>query len=85
MIQNELARLEAAGRPIRVGVSGAGWIGSGFVAQVAHVKGMQVNLLADTDVEAARQAFMAVGWPAEDIVETDKAVSRPARLRRHRG
>ena len=73
MIKDELARLEADGKPIRVGVSGAGWIGSGFVAQVAHVRGMQVNVLADTDLEAARQAFTAVGWSAEDIVETDAA------------
>ncbi len=71
MIQNELAKLEAEGEPIRVGVSGAGWIGSGFVAQVAHVKGMQVNVLADVDVEAARKAFMAVGWPADEIVEAN--------------
>ena len=71
MIKDELARLEAEGKPIRVGVSGAGWIGSGFVAQVAHVRGMQVNVLADPDLEAARQAFTAVGWSAEDIVETD--------------
>jgi predicted homoserine dehydrogenase-like protein len=73
MIKDELARLEAEGKPIRVGVSGAGWIGSGFVAQVAHVSGMQVNVLADPDLEAARQAFTAVGWSAEDIVQTDVA------------
>jgi predicted homoserine dehydrogenase-like protein len=71
MIQNELAGLEAEGNPIRVGVSGAGWIGSGFVAQVAHVKGMRVNVLADPDVDAARQAFSAVGWPVEMTVDTD--------------
>ncbi len=73
MIKDELARLEAEGKPIRVGVSGAGWIGSGFVAQVAHVKGMQVNILADSNINAARQAFTAVGWPADKIVETDVA------------
>jgi predicted homoserine dehydrogenase-like protein len=73
MIKDKLARLEAEGKPIRVGVSGAGWIGSGFVAQVAHVSGMQVNVLADPDLEAARQAFTAVGWSAEDIVQTDVA------------
>jgi predicted homoserine dehydrogenase-like protein len=71
MIQKDLAKLEAQGKPIRVGVSGAGWIGSGFVAQVAYVKGMQVNLLADEDVEAARQAFLATGLDSEDILEAD--------------
>jgi predicted homoserine dehydrogenase-like protein len=72
MLQEDLAKLESEGNPIQVGVSGAGWIGSGFVAQVAHVKGMRVNLLADTDVEAAKGAFMSVGVAADDLLETDQ-------------
>ena len=69
MIYQELLRLQAEGRPIRVGVSGAGWLGSGFVAQVAHVPGMQVRVLADADVAAARAAFAAIGIEREAIVE----------------
>ncbi len=72
MLHKDLAKLESDGNPIRVGVSGASWIGSGFVAQVAHVNGMRVNVLADTNVEAARQALMAVGVAPEDLVETDQ-------------
>ena len=71
MLHEDLARREADGRPIRVGVSGAGWIGSGFVAQVAHMQGMRVTLLADPDTSLARQAFLAAGVPGEAIVETD--------------
>ena len=71
MIQPELSRLEQEGNPIRVGVSGAGWIGSGFVAQVAHVPGMMVNVLADTDTRAAWEAFTATGIEREDIVEAN--------------
>jgi predicted homoserine dehydrogenase-like protein len=73
MIHTELARLEAKGRPIRVGVSGAGWIGSGFLAQVAHVKGMRVNLLADGNIAAARQAFLASGVDPGEIIEAQAA------------
>jgi predicted homoserine dehydrogenase-like protein len=69
VIQPELLRLEAEGRPIRVGVSGAGWIGSGFVAQVAHVPGMAVTVLADTDTRAAWEAFTAAGIERDSIVE----------------
>lgn len=69
MIRQELLKRQAEGRPIRVGVSGAGWIGSGFVAQVAHMPGMAVVTLADADVAAARAAFLASGVPAEAIVE----------------
>jgi predicted homoserine dehydrogenase-like protein len=71
MFYRELKRLEAQGAPIRVGVSGAGWIGSGFVAQVAHVPGMVVNVLADADVAAARAAFEATGVPAAALVEAN--------------
>jgi len=70
VIQPELQRREAEGRPIRVGVSGAGWIGSGFVAQVAHVPGMAVTVLADADTRAAWEAFAAVGVERDSIVET---------------
>lgn len=65
----ELLRREAEGDPIRVGVSGAGWMGSGFVAQVAHMPGMEVTVLADTDTRAAREAFIASGVEREKIVE----------------
>ena len=69
MIYQELQQLETKGTPIRVGVSGAGWIGSGFVAQVTHVPGMSVNVLADADTQAAWEAFIAIGVGREDIVE----------------
>jgi predicted homoserine dehydrogenase-like protein len=69
MIHQELQRLAAAGTPIRVGATGAGWMGSGFVAQMQHVPGMELVVLADSDVEAAREAFIQNGVAAEDIVE----------------
>jgi predicted homoserine dehydrogenase-like protein len=70
MLQRELKRLEAEGNPIRLGVSGAGWMGSGFVTQVALVPGMEVAVLADADVGAAWAAFAAIGVQPEAIVET---------------
>jgi predicted homoserine dehydrogenase-like protein len=69
MLRQELERRAAAGKPIRIGVSGAGWIGSGFVAQVAQMKGMTVPILADQDTGAAFQAFVATGVEPGDIVE----------------
>ena len=69
MIHRELQRLEAQGRPIRVGASVAGWMGSGFVAAMAHVPGMVVNALASANVAEARAAFIAAGVAPEAIVE----------------
>ncbi len=69
MIHQDMRRLEAEGKPIRLGVSGAGWMGSGFVAQVAHVPGMEVAVLADIDTGAAREAFVASGVEGDNVVE----------------
>jgi predicted homoserine dehydrogenase-like protein len=69
MLRQELEKRAAAGNPIRVAVSGAGWIGSGFVAQVAEMKGITVPVLADQDTGAAFRAFVATGVEPGDIVE----------------
>ena len=69
MIRQALSCLEAEGRPIRVGVSGAGWLGSGFVTQVTHMPGMVVDVLADADTQAAWEALAATGVGKDDIVE----------------
>jgi predicted homoserine dehydrogenase-like protein len=71
MISQELKRLEANGNPIRVGASGTGWMGSGFVAQMKHVPGMELTVLANADTQAAHEAFIAVGVPKDDIVEAN--------------
>ncbi len=73
MIHRDLLQYQRThGHPIRVGVSGAGWLGSGFVTAISHVAGMTVNVLADTNVAAALQAFRNIGVPADQIVEADK-------------
>jgi predicted homoserine dehydrogenase-like protein len=70
-VLQELMKREDAGRRVRLGVSGAGWMGSGFVTQVSRMKGMEVTLLADEDTAAARAVLMSVGVPADAIMETD--------------
>jgi predicted homoserine dehydrogenase-like protein len=69
MIRQALQQRQAAGNPIRVGASGAGWMGSGFAAQMRLVPGMELLILADSDVNAAHQAFLSTGVDAADIVE----------------
>lgn len=71
MLLQELLRLEAEGKPIRVGASGAGWMGGGFLTQVAHVPGMEVAVLADVDTRAAWEAFMSTGVERDNIVEAN--------------
>ncbi len=69
MIRHDLARRAAEKCPIRVGASIAGWMGSGFVAAMAHVPGMRLDALASPDPGAARAAYQAAGVPPGEIVE----------------
>jgi predicted homoserine dehydrogenase-like protein len=73
MISEDLRKLEAQGRPVSVGVSGAGWMGSGFLAAVSQISGMRVNILADTDLQSALNAFLQTGVHKDDIVEASNA------------
>jgi predicted homoserine dehydrogenase-like protein len=71
VLYKDLLNRESEGRRIRLAVSGAGWIGGGFVTQVSRMKGMEIKMLADTDTRLASQVFRSVGVPADAIVETE--------------
>ncbi len=58
------ARAEA-GRPVRVGLIGAGKFGSMVLAQAQRIHGLHVVGIADLDVGRARAALARVGWPEE--------------------
>ena len=73
MLFRELQRLESEAAPIRVAASGAGWMGSGFTAQMSHVPGMELVALADPDLAKAKGAFAATGIPTDMIVEASTA------------
>ncbi len=60
----------AAGRPVRVGLIGAGKFGSMFLAQVPTMPGIEVAVIADLDPERARAACRTVGWDAERVART---------------
>ena len=59
-----LARRARDGRPVRVGLIGAGKFGSMFLAQVPTMTGVHVLAIADLSVERARAALNRVGWDA---------------------
>ena len=61
-----LAR-EAAGRPVTVGLIGAGKFGTMFLAQVRSTRGMHLVGLADLDVERARKQLRTAGWDAPAV------------------
>jgi len=60
-----LARRAAEGRPIRVGLIGAGKFGSMYLAQAPRTPGVHVVGIADLDPDAARRNLARVGWADE--------------------
>ncbi len=61
----KLAARAAGGRPIRVGLIGAGKFGSMILAQAQRIEGLHIVGIADLDVGKARASLARVGWPAE--------------------
>jgi predicted homoserine dehydrogenase-like protein len=68
-LQDKLAT-RLAGKPIRVGLIGAGKFGSMFLSQVPAIAGVEVAVIADLDPERAQQACQKVGWDAARIART---------------
>jgi predicted homoserine dehydrogenase-like protein len=60
-----LLEREAAGRPVAVGLIGAGKFGTMFLAQARLTRGLHVVGVADLNVERARSQLATAGWPAE--------------------
>jgi len=57
-----LLKREAAGRPVTVGVIGAGKFGTMFLAQARTTPGMHVVAVADLDVGRAKKQLRTAGW-----------------------
>jgi predicted homoserine dehydrogenase-like protein len=55
----------AQGRPLRIGLIGAGKFGAMYLAQVPKTPGIHVAGIADLSPAHARTNLARVGWPAE--------------------
>ncbi len=76
-LHNMLKERAAEGRPIRVGLIGAGKFGSMFLAQARFTPALHIVGVADLDVERARNGMRKLGWPSSqiDASDVDKAFS----------
>ncbi len=61
----KLLQRAADGKPIRVGLIGAGKFGSMYLAQVERTPGVHLAGIADLSPDAARANLARVGWKAE--------------------
>src|SRR5436190_9642112 len=67
---NLYAKLQARAaerNPLRVGLIGAGKLGSMYLAQAKHTPGIHIVAIADLSPERARTALARTGWPPERV------------------
>ncbi len=75
MLNERLAARERDGRPIRVGVVGAGRFGTMIVCQLAAMRGMRPSVVADLDRARARTALAHAGVADDRVVDAERAGS----------
>ena len=62
-----LSERAAKGRPVRVGLIGAGKFGAMFLAQARQTPGIHVVGIADLSVPRARESLARAGWPEQQV------------------
>ncbi len=81
----ELEQREASGQPVRIGLIGAGQMGTDVVATTHEMQGVRVVVTADLDIERARDAYR-IGLIEDEVVvagtaaEADAAVEAGQRV-----
>ena len=84
IVDNALRKREAEGRPIRVGLIGAGFQGKAIAFQImSATPGMQLCAIANRHIEAAAAAFtqcnrMPIACDSQSALEAAIAAGRPA-------
>ncbi|KAK5710452.1 hypothetical protein LTR15_012963 [Elasticomyces elasticus] len=64
-LSTKLAEREAAGKPIQVGLIGAGKFGSMFISQAHGTPGMRLAGIADLSADRAKAALNRTGYPED--------------------
>ena len=82
MLTARLAAREAEGKPVRVGVIGAGRFGTMVISQLAAVRGMRPSVVADLSGERGMRALAHAGIPAERVVRAGEVTGINAAIAR---
>ncbi|MBI2717349.1 MAG: homoserine dehydrogenase [Rhizobiales bacterium] len=69
----ELAVRAEAGRPVTVGLAGAGQMGTDLVVQLSRMPGLRLGAVAETDIPRAIDAALLAGHERARIVEAGNA------------
>jgi len=71
-LNTELIEREKQGRPVRIGLIGAGQMGVDVVAQVTQMKGIDVVITADINPLRAKDAYHIAGMDGE-VIQADNS------------
>jgi predicted homoserine dehydrogenase-like protein len=83
IVDRALREREATGRPIRVGMIGAGFMARGIANQIVNaVPGMSLVAIANRHVERARDAYLQAGVTSLVEVATTAGLEEAIRARR---
>jgi len=79
IVDTKLKELERQGKPIRVGMIGAGYMARGFISQLlSPVKGMRLVALSNRTLDRAEQRLAEAGGPPScrvgNAAEVDQAI-----------
>ena len=79
-LNEELKIRESQGKPVRIGLIGTGQMGTDIVAEVSMMKGMDVVITADANLERAKDAYSIARIKGEVVVvdnpeDADKAIA----------
>ncbi|MBL8056633.1 MAG: hypothetical protein JNK29_08040 [Anaerolineales bacterium] len=72
------ARQAATGAPVRVGLIGAGQMGTGLISQIERMVGMRITAVADGLPGRAAAAYGEASVPAELVVQLDDDAAKAA-------
>jgi len=81
VIDRILERREREGKPIRVAMVGAGFMGRGIALQIIkYTKGLRLAAISNRHIEAARRAYAEAGvqevHPVDTVQELEEAMDR---------
>jgi predicted homoserine dehydrogenase-like protein len=79
-LNEELKLREQQGNPVIVGLIGAGQMGTDIVAETSMMKGLDIRIIADVNLDRAREAFAIARMEGEVVVaetaeDADKALA----------
>ncbi|MFM2355893.1 MAG: hypothetical protein RLZZ528_1629 [Pseudomonadota bacterium] len=72
-LARDLAAREASGRPVRIGLVGAGEMGTDIVSRVAHMQGVEIGAISELKPGAAARSVEIAYGSGERTVETSTA------------